>query len=577
MIWKGKAASSGIAIGKAVVYKEEKVVIPQRKITDPRKEWGRLLEAIESSKLELHQIYENTLKTLGPHEAAIFEAHLLMLEDPEVLEQTQELLNKECWNVEYCFDQVTHQFAETFAKMDNVYFRERSQDVRDVAGRVLGHLLNVGSQQNILQKMALQKENLIVVANDLKPSFMATMDPQRTQGILVDIGGRTSHTAILARNLEIPAVVGLKSISSAVQDGTLLAFNGDTGEVWLNPTPEIIAQLEAIKARRHSDKQELEQFKGLSSITLDGHTIELVANIGTPEDLGIVQKYDAEGIGLFRTEFLFLERQDPPSEESQYLAYKKVLESMSEKTVIIRTLDIGADKRVEYLGLPDEENPALGYRAIRYCLEHLDIFKAQLRALLRASPFGNLGIMVPMIQSLDEVLEVKRIIAEVKQELLKEGISIAERIQMGVMVEIPALIWVLDEVLPELDFVSVGTNDLIQYLCAADRMNEKVADLHNAYHPAVLRALKVISEKTHAHKKWVGMCGDMAGHLDFIPFLLGIGFDELSMSATHILPARKLVRSLNKKVCEEFASRLLMARNSESVREIIKENPSYFS
>lgn len=565
-ILKGIAASSGIAIAKAYLLKEPDLSVEKRTVEDVDGELGRLDEAVRRSQKDLEMIREEVAENLGADKAAIFDAHLLVLNDPEMLTPIKDKIRTEKVNAESAVKETADMFIGMFEAMENEYMRERAADIRDVAKRILSHLLNVP-----LPNPNLIKEEVIIVADDLTPSDTARLNRRFVKGFTTNIGGRTSHSAIMARSLEIPAVVGTKKATEEIQHGDLLIVDGISGEVHVNPDEELIAEY-----RRKQDafvelKMEWAKLVNEKTVTEDGHQVELAANIGTPDDLQGALKNGAEGIGLYRTEFLYMDRNELPSEDEQFEAYKAVLKGMNGKPVVVRTLDIGGDKHLPYLPLSEEMNPFLGLRAIRLCLERQDIFRTQLRALLRASVHGNLRIMFPMIATLEEFRSAKALLEEEKTKLLQEGRQVAEDIQVGIMVEIPATAVLADHFAKEVDFFSIGTNDLIQYTMAADRMNERVSYLYQPYNPVILRLIKNVIDAGHKENKWVGMCGEMAGDEKAIPILVGLGLDEFSMSASSILPSRSLIRRLNKKKMEQLAERVLRMSSSEEVLKAVEE------
>ena len=453
-----------------------------------------------------------------------------------------------------------------FEQMDNEYMRERAADIRDVTKRVLAQLLGVR-----IPNPGLIAEEVVIVAEDLTPSDTAQLNKQFAKGFTTDIGGRTSHSAIMARSMEIPAVVGTNSATKGIQNGDLVIVDGINGEVHINPTPEIVEQYKQTLAELELQKSEWALLKNEATVTRDGKHVELAANIGTPQDVDGVLDNGGEAVGLYRTEFLYMERDQLPTEEEQFDAYKTVLERMEGKPVVVRTLDIGGDKHLPYLNLPSEMNPFLGFRAIRLCLEEQDIFRTQLRALLRASSYGNLKIMFPMIATLEEFREAKTILLEEKQFLLNDGITVSEDIEIGIMVEIPSTAVLADQFAKEVDFFSIGTNDLIQYTMAADRMNEQVSYLYQPYNPAILRLVKMVIDAAHAEGKWAGMCGEMAGDEIAIPLLLGLGLDEFSMSAPSILKARNQIKDLDQNDMKQLAEEALHMQTSEEVMEYVKK------
>ncbi|MFN7250405.1 MAG: phosphoenolpyruvate--protein phosphotransferase [Anaerobacillus sp.] len=562
----GIAASSGISIGKAYRLENVKLNVQKREISNSETEIERLDRALSVSKTELTSIKDHAQKELGDDKAAIFSAHLLVLSDPELINPIKEKIATEKVNAEFALNDVSQMFITMFEQMDNEYMKERAADIRDVVQRVLSHLLDVkiSNPRDI-------SEEVIVVATDLTPSDTAQLDRNFVKGFVTDIGGRTSHSAIMARSMEIPAVVGTKEIMASVSNGELMILDGIEGKIIINPDQETITHYKERKLKYEEQKQEWAKLVNEKTETSDHHHVELAANIGTPNDVKGVLENGAEGIGLYRTEFLYMGRNDLPSEEEQYEAYKSVLENMGNKPVVVRTLDIGGDKELPYLNLPHELNPFLGFRAIRLCLEQTDIFRTQLRALLRASKYGNLKIMFPMIATLDEFRQAKAILMEEKETLVNEGVEVLEKIELGIMVEIPSTAVMADVFAKEVDFFSIGTNDLIQYTMAADRMNEKVSYLYQPYNPAILRLIDMVIKAAHAENKWVGMCGEMAGDEIAIPLLLGLGLDEFSMSATSILPARSQIKQLTKAEMITLAQKALNMRTVEEVIALVKE------
>jgi len=451
-----------------------------------------------------------------------------------------------------------------FEQMDNEYMKERAADIRDVTKRVLAHLLGVQ-----LPNPSMIAEEVIIVAEDLTPSDTAQLNRNFVKGFTTNIGGRTSHSAIMARSMEIPAVVGTKTATEEITNGDFVIVDGLKGEVHINPTPELIADYRKVHEDYEVQKAEWAKLVNEPTLTNDGHHVELAANIGIPNDLKGVIENGGEGVGLYRTEFLYMGRDQLPSEEEQFESYKAVLKGMAGKPVVVRTLDIGGDKELPYLDLPKEMNPFLGFRAIRLCLEEQGIFRTQLRALLRASSFGNLKIMFPMIATLDEFRAAKTILEEEKEKLLSEGQTVAEKIELGIMVEIPSTAILADQFAKEVDFFSIGTNDLIQYTMAADRMNQRVSYLYQPYSPSILRLVKMVIDAAHAEGKWAGMCGEMAGDETAIPVLLGLGLDEFSMSATSILKARSQIKNLKKSDMEKLAQEVLNMQTTSQVIEAV--------
>lgn len=564
-MYNGTGASPGIALGKVLVIEHSELVVEKRNISNIEEEIQKLENAVKVSKEELTKVKEKALIELGEHEAEIFEAHLLVLEDPELIDSAISKIRDEKVNADYALNEIKEMFVAMFESMDNEYMRERAADIKDVTNRVLRHILGI----KVVDLAGLDEE-VVLIAHDLTPSDTATMNKSMVLGFLTDIGGRTSHTAIMARTLEIAAVVGLDDITKKVKDGDYIVFNGDTGEVIVNPDEETKAKYASLKDRFEEYRKFLELLKGQESITIDGRHVELAGNIGSPNDVSGLIKNDAEGVGLYRTEFLYMDKEDDfPSEEEQYEAYKAVLEGMNNKPIVIRTLDIGGDKELPYFEMDAEMNPFLGYRAIRLCLDRKDIFKTQLRALYRASVHGKLRIMFPMISSLEELLSAKEVIKEVLEELDAEKIVYSNNVEVGMMIEIPSAAVISDVLAKHVDFFSIGTNDLIQYTCAVDRMNQKISHLYNQFNPAVLRLIKMVIDNAHKEGKWVGMCGESAGDQRMIPILLGFGLDEFSMSPISILPARKLINSLSYAEMQKFGDEVLAMGTAKEIKEYV--------
>lgn len=568
----GIAASNGIAIAKAYRLIEPELSTSKRTIEVPADEQARFRAAIETSKQELESIRDKAEKDLGADKAAIFEAHLLVLSDPELLTPIEDRIKSESINAEFALKETADMFVMMFEQMDNEYMRERAADIRDVTKRVLAHLLGVQ-----IPNPSMIAEEVIVIAEDLTPSDTAQLNRQFVKGFTTDVGGRTSHSAIMARSMEIPAVVGTKAATAEIQNGDLVIVDGLTGVVHINPTPELVKRYEDEYTAYEAQKAEWAKLVNEPTISVDGKQVELVANIGTPKDITGVIQNGGEGVGLYRTEFLYMGRDRLPTEDEQFEAYKAVLEGLSGKPVVVRTLDIGGDKELPYLNLPKEMNPFLGHRAIRLCLEEQEIFRTQLRALLRASSFGNLKIMFPMIATLGEFRQAKAILEEEKQELLKNGVSVSDHIEVGIMVEIPSTAVMADTFAKEVDFFSIGTNDLIQYTMAADRMNEQVSYLYQPYNPAILRLVKMVVDAAHKEGKWAGMCGEMAGDEVAIPLLLGLGLDEFSMSATSILKARSLITKLSQSEMESLAVSVLAMDTNDAVKAAVEEAVAKFN
>jgi len=563
--FEGIAASDGIAIAKVFRLEEPNLEVKSDKITDVAAEIARFEEATRKTVVDLEAIKVKAMESLGAEEAMVFDAHINMVQDPELVGQTTEKIKTESVNAAFAFDGVANQFVAMFEAMDNEYFRERAADIKDVKKRMLSHLLGVA-----LNDPSTISEEVIVVAYDLTPSDTAQLNHDYVKGFATNIGGRTSHSAIMARSLEIPAIVGMGSILEDTADGELVILDGLEGAVISNPTEAQVAEYETKISDFKAMKEELKKLRDEPTITIDGHRVELAANIGTPEDAKGATVNGAEGVGLYRTEFLYMDRNDLPTEDEQFEAYKAVLEEMKGKPVVVRTLDIGGDKELPYLQLPHEMNPFLGYRALRICLDRKDLFRTQLRALLRASIYGKLYVMFPMVATLDEFRHAKQALLDAKAELVAEGVKVSEDIQIGMMVEIPSAAVLADQFAKEVDFFSIGTNDLIQYSMAADRMSEKVSYLYQPYNPSILRLIKMVIDASHKEGKWTGMCGEMGGDTMAIPLLLGMGLDEFSMSASSILAARKQISNLSRAEMAEMADKALTMGTVDEVLELVK-------
>ncbi|MFZ4838175.1 phosphoenolpyruvate--protein phosphotransferase [Enterococcus lactis] len=567
---KGIAASDGVAVAKAYLLVQPDLTFSKATVEDTAAEEARLDAALAKSTEELQQIREKAAQSLGEAEAQVFDAHLMVLSDPEMVGQIKQNIKDNSVNAESALKEVTDMYIGMFEAMeDNAYMQERAADIRDVAKRILAHLLGV-----TLPNPSMIDEEVVVVAHDLTPSDTAQLDRNFVKAFVTDIGGRTSHSAIMARSLEIPAIVGTKEITAKVKEGDILAVNGIEGDVIIDPTDEQKAEFEKAGADYAAQKAEWEKLKNAETVTADGKHFELAANIGTPKDLVGVYNNGGEAVGLYRTEFLYMDSPDFPTEDDQYEAYKAVLEGMEGKPVVVRTMDIGGDKELPYLQLPHEMNPFLGYRALRISLSEQgdEMFRTQMRALLRASVHGNLRIMFPMVATLKEFRAAKAIFEEEKQKLISEGKEVSDTIQVGIMIEIPAAAVLADKFAKEVDFFSVGTNDLIQYTMAADRMNERVSYLYQPYNPSILRLIKNVIDAAHAEGKWAGMCGEMAGDQTAVPLLVGMGLDEFSMSATSILKTRSLMKRLDTAKMAELADRALKECDTmEEVVELVHE------
>ena len=537
---QGIAASDGIAIAKVYTLTEPDLTVTKVTVEDSEKEVSRLDDALAASIKDVELIKETALKNLGEEEAQVFDAHLMVLSDPELIGQVKDSITSNKVNAESALKEVTDMFISIFAGMeDNPYMQERAADIRDVSKRILAHLLGVK-----IPSPATIKDEVIIVAADLTPSDTAQLNRQYVKAFVTDIGGRTSHSAIMARSLEIPAIVGTKEVTSIAKDGDIIIVDGLAGDVFLNPSEEVIAEYRAKAEAFAAQQAEWEKLKDSKTYTKDGHQVELAANIGTPKDLEGVVHNGAEGVGLYRTEFLYMDSHEMPTEEDQFEAYKAVLEGMNGKPVVVRTMDIGGDKELPYLPLPHEMNPFLGYRAIRISLNEPEMFRTQLRALLRASVYGKLRIMFPMIATLNDFRGAKALLEEEKAKLIAEGVAVSDDIQVGIMIEIPAAAVLAHQFAKEVDFFSIGTNDLIQYTMAADRMNERVSYLYQPYNPSILTLIKHVIDSAHKEGKWAGMCGEMAGDQTAVPLLVGLGLDEFSMSASSVLKTRSLISKL---------------------------------
>ena len=567
---KGIAASDGVAVAKAYLLVQPDLSFETVTVEDISAEEARLDAALAASQDELSVIREKAVESLGEEAAAVFDAHLMVLADPEMTGQIKETIRAKQVNAEAALTEVTNMFIAIFEGMDdNPYMQERAADIRDVTKRVLANLLG-----KKLPNPATIDEESIIVAHDLTPSDTAQLNKKFVKAFVTDIGGRTSHSAIMARTLEIAAVLGTNNITELVKDGDILAVSGITGEVVINPTEEQIAEFKAAGEAYAKQKAEWAQLKDAPTVTADGKHFELAANIGTPKDVEGVNDNGAEAVGLYRTEFLYMDSQDFPTEEDQYEAYKAVLEGMNGKPVVVRTMDIGGDKELPYFDLPKEMNPFLGYRALRISISETgnQMFRTQLRALLRASVHGKLRIMFPMVALLTEFRTAKGILEEEKAKLVAEGVAVADDIEVGIMIEIPAAAMLADQFAKEVDFFSIGTNDLIQYTMAADRMNEQVSYLYQPYNPSILRLINNVIKAAHAEGKWAGMCGEMAGDQTAVPLLVGMGLDEFSMSATSILRTRSLMKKLDTAKMEEYANRALTECSTmEEVLELSKK------
>ena len=565
---QGIAASDGIAIAKVYTLTEPDLTVTKVTVEDSEKEVSRLDDALAASIKDVELIKETALKNLGKEEAQVFDAHLMVLSDPELIGQVKDSITSNKVNAESALKEVTDMFISIFAGMeDNPYMQERAADIRDVSKRILAHLLGVK-----IPSPATIKDEVIIVAADLTPSDTAQLNRQYVKAFVTDIGGRTSHSAIMARSLEIPAIVGTKEVTSIAKDGDIIIVDGLSGEVFLNPSEEVVAEYRAKAEAFAAQQAEWEKLKDSKTYTKDGHQVELAANIGTPKDLEGVVNNGAEGVGLYRTEFLYMDSHEMPTEEDQFEAYKAVLEGMNGKPVVVRTMDIGGDKELPYLPLPHEMNPFLGYRAIRISLNEPEMFRTQLRALLRASVYGKLRIMFPMIATLNDFRGAKALLEEEKAKLIAEGVAVSDDIQVGIMIEIPAAAVLAHQFAKEVDFFSIGTNDLIQYTMAADRMNERVSYLYQPYNPSILTLIKHVIDSAHKEGKWAGMCGEMAGDQTAVPLLVGLGLDEFSMSASSVLKTRSLIAKLTLSDMQALADKAINeCATVEEVEALVEE------
>lgn len=566
-MYKGIGASAGIGIGKIVKIKEEELNYTKQSIEDTEAEKKRLSDAIEVFIEKTQKMVESMKVTAGEQEAEILEGHIMMIQDPAISEQIEAKIDGEKINAEAAVEEACDFFAQIFAMADDELTQQRASDLGDIKTRLIKILLGIEEVD-----ISAVPEGTILVAEDLTPSMTAGINPANVQGVLTEIGGKTSHSAIICRSMEIPAVLSIENIVSIVNDGDEVVLDGSTGEAFINPEASVVEEYKAKKAKFLEEKVALQKFVGQKSQTADGHVVELVANIGGPDEAEGVLERDGEGVGLFRSEFLFMESDAIPSEEAQFEAYKKVAETLDGKPVIIRTLDIGGDKALPYLGLPTEENPFLGFRAVRFCLQRKeDIYKPQLRALLRASAFGKVRIMVPLVTCVDELRAVKAIIEELKQELDAEGIAYDKDIQVGVMMETAAASLIADILAKEADFFSIGTNDLTGYTMAADRGNPDVAYLYSAYNPAVLRSIRNIISSANKEDIMAGMCGEAASDPLLVPVLLGFGLNEFSVSATAILATRKVMSLWTMDECKALVDEVMQLETEAEVKALLEE------
>lgn len=564
-MYKGIAGSEGIGIGKVVIIEEHEINVETKRVKDTDAEIARLQNSIEKFVSDTTKMAEKMDETVGKKDADILRGHIQMLQDPMIEEQISALIISSKISAEMAVDQVLEQTAEMFAQIPDELLQQRATDFRDIKARVLKILLGIEDVD-----ISAVPAGTVLVARDLTPSMTAGINPENIAGILTEVGGRTSHSAILARAMEIPAVLSIENICSIVKNGDQVVLDGTSGEAIVNPDAETVAEYENKYQKYQEEKALLKAYAGQPSVTKDGTEVELVCNIGKPEDAKKAAECDGEGIGLFRTEFLFMDRDSMPTEEEQFEAYKSVAETMKGKPVIIRTLDIGGDKEIPYLGLEKEDNPFLGFRAIRFCLTRKDIYETQLKALVRASAFGKIKIMVPLVTGVDELRQVKAMVADIMKAYDKEGVAYNKNIEIGVMMETPAACMMADALAKEAAFFSIGTNDLTGYTMAVDRGNAKVAYLYSTYNPAVLRAIKRIIECGKKEGIMVGMCGEAAADPKLIPLLLAFGLDEFSVSATSVLKTRKTISDCDTEACKALANEVMKCVTEEDVLKILK-------
>lgn len=562
----GIPASPGIVFGKALVLKEEKIVLDMQKIKDSQvdEEIARFYAGREAAVEQLNSIKERAYQSLGEEKAAIFEGHLMILEDEELEEEIIDYLRSNHVNAAVAANVVIDQQVAILSEIDDEYLKERAGDIRDIGNRLIKNILGMH-----IVDLGEINEEAILVAYDLTPSETAQLNLDKVLGFVTDIGGRTSHTSIMARSLELPAIVGTNNVTELVNTGDFLILDALNNVVYVNPSQEDILRLKALQAKLADEKAELAKLKDLPALTLDGHRVDVVANIGTIRDIEGADRNGAEGVGLYRTEFLFMDRDQLPTEEEQFIAYKDVVEAMNGNLVILRTMDIGGDKELPYLDLPKEMNPFLGWRAIRIALDRREILNAQLRAVLRASAYGRLAVMFPMIISVEEIRELKSVIEELKVELRNEGKAFDENIQIGVMVETPSAAVNAKFLAKEVDFFSIGTNDLTQYTLAVDRGNELISHLYNPMSPSVLSLIKQVIDASHAEGKWTGMCGELAGDERATVLLLGMGLDEFSMSAISVPRIKKLIRNVNYQDAKLLAEKALQQPTAAEIERLV--------
>ena len=561
---KGKGVSSGIGLGNVVVLKKVERNVDKKTIENEQIEHE--LERLHMALNEVAGETEAQLKNISGTEADIMQAYLMIVQDPTLITETENIIKNDKYNVEYAVEVGFNNVAQIFQNMDDEYMASRTRDIIDIKNRVLAKLLN---EKNV--DLSNLKPNTIIVATELTTSETAKLDFKNVSGIITEIGGENSHTSIMARTHSIPAITKVDNITNILKDGETVAINGILGEIYINPTPEEKQKLLAIQNELNVEKLELEKYKNEKTVTKDGTKVHLYSNIGILKDVELAIKNTAEGIGLFRSEFLYMDSDTMPTEESQFEVYKSVAEKMNGKEVIIRTLDIGGDKELKYLKLEKDANPFLGYRAIRLCLDNLPLFKTQLRAILRASAFGKIEIMFPMISSIDELRDAKKVLEDCKKELDGENIEYDKNIKVGIMIEIPSAALIADKLAKECAFFSIGTNDLIQYTVAVERGNEKISKLYTKFHPAVIKLIKMAIDGAHSANIICGMCGEAAGDPLFIPILIGLGLDEFSMNSNSLLKARMTINNLEKEKCEKITEEVLKMSSAVEVEERLKE------
>lgn len=561
---KGIGVSPGIVLGKVLIYKKSKTLIKKKDIKNMDNELMKFEKSINIAANEIQTIYDKTVESVGEKEAEIFNSHKDILEDPEFINDVKEKIIKEKVNVEWAVKESMEYYISLLGKIEDNYLKERALDLKDVCNRLTRILLGEKS----IDLKDIDRE-VILVAKDLTPSDTVSMDKDKIIGIVTELGGKTSHTSIIARTLDIPTVVAVKNITKVIKDKDFIIIDGKEGKAIINPTEEEIKKYENLKEKYNKLKMMTRKMIGKKSISKDGREVEIAGNIGKLSDADLVIENDGDGVGLFRTEFIYMNNKRLPTEEEQFEIYKSIAEKLKGKSVIIRTLDVGGDKEIPYLDLPSELNPFLGYRAIRLCLDKVSIFRTQLRALMRASVFGDIKIMFPMISSVDEIRESKEVLEKVKDELKNENIQFNKNIEVGMMIEIPSTAILSDIFAKEVDFFSIGTNDLIQYTLAVDRGNQNISYLYNQYHPSVLRLIKMTIENGHKEGIWVGMCGEMAGDEKLIPILLSMGLDEFSINPSSILNTRYIISNTSEKKIKNYLDILINLATAKEVEESI--------